>query len=191
VPVILLLIGRFTVDSYLYPIIALLPLTAAMLVWQRNPYHALVLRGLMGAITALIYALLGAADVALTEALVGTLLAVLLYAVAVRSSLVVRLGGLTGDDLEEIRAQVRSLIQAHYLRLEVYLYPTPEDLEQALKEGEVQVISLTAGEKAVTHQILTPLRRLYEILNQCPQLQVTWLHSGAQLKPSQRQEETP
>ncbi len=178
-------------DSYLYPIIALLPLTAAMLVWQRNPYHALVLRGLMGAITALIYAILGAADVALTEALVGTLLAVLLYAVAVRSSLVVRLGGLAEDDLEEIRAQVRSLIQAHYLRLEVYLYPSPEDLEQALKEGEVQAISLTAGEAAVTHQILTPLRRLYEILNHCPQLQVTWLDSSDQPRSSKGQEKTP
>jgi putative multicomponent Na+:H+ antiporter subunit B len=56
-------------DSYLYIIVALLPLTAGMLVTQVNPYHALILRGVLGAIAALVDAVLGAADVALTEAL--------------------------------------------------------------------------------------------------------------------------
>ena len=54
-------------------IAVLLPLTAGMLVAQRNPYHALVIRGIVGAVAALVYALFGAADVALTEALVGTM----------------------------------------------------------------------------------------------------------------------
>lgn len=79
-------------DSYLYIIVALMPLSAAMLVFQTNPYHALIIRGVLGAMSALIYAVLGAADVALTEALVGTMLAITLYAVAVRSSMVMRLG---------------------------------------------------------------------------------------------------
>ncbi len=73
-------------------IVALLPLAAVMVVVQTNPYSALVVRGILGAIAALVYAVLGAADVALTEALVGTMLAITLYAVAVRSSLVMRLG---------------------------------------------------------------------------------------------------
>lgn len=84
-------------ESYVYGITALLPLAAAMVVFQTNPYHALVIRGILGAIAALVYAVLGAADVALTEALVGTLLAITLYAVAVRSSLVLRLGVLKAD----------------------------------------------------------------------------------------------
>jgi putative multicomponent Na+:H+ antiporter subunit B len=46
----------------------------------------------LGAIAATVDAVLGAADVALTEALMGTMLAITLYAVAVRSSLVMRLG---------------------------------------------------------------------------------------------------
>ena len=74
-------------DSYIYMITALLPLAAAMLVFQVSPYHALVIRGVLGAIAALVYTVLGAPDVALTEALVGTLLAITLYAVAVRSSM--------------------------------------------------------------------------------------------------------
>jgi putative multicomponent Na+:H+ antiporter subunit B len=65
----------------LYAIAALLPLIASMLVFQSNPYNALILRGILGAVAALVYAILGAADVALTEALMGTLLAITLYAV--------------------------------------------------------------------------------------------------------------
>lgn len=79
-------------DIYVYVIIALLPLTALMSVLQVNPYNALVIRGILGAVAVLVYAVLGAADVALTEALVGTLLAVSLYVIAVRSSLIMRLG---------------------------------------------------------------------------------------------------
>ncbi len=84
-------------DAYIYVITALLPLSALMVVVQKNPYHALVIRGILGAVAALVYAVLGAADVALTEALVGTMLAITLYAVAVRSSLNMRLGVLEAD----------------------------------------------------------------------------------------------
>jgi len=79
-------------DSYIYIITFLLPISALMLVLEVNPYHALILRGILGAVAVLVYTILGAADVALTEALVGTLLSTMLCAVAVRSSLVFRLG---------------------------------------------------------------------------------------------------
>jgi len=97
------MIGNY--DGYVYAIALLLPISASMLVLQTNPYNALVLRGILGAISALIYTILGAADVALTEALVGAFLATMLYAVAVRASLVLRLGVLENlaitHDLEE------------------------------------------------------------------------------------------
>ncbi len=92
-------------DISLYATVALLPLSAGMVVLQVNPYHALVIRGILGAIAALVYALLGAADVALTEALVGTMLAITLYAVAVRSSLLMRLGILTAEETSPLREQ--------------------------------------------------------------------------------------
>jgi putative multicomponent Na+:H+ antiporter subunit B len=82
-------------DLDLFAIVALLPIAAVMTLLQKNPYHALVVRGILGAIAALVYSLLGAADVALTEALVGTMLAITLYIIAVRSSLVLRLGVLS------------------------------------------------------------------------------------------------
>ncbi len=79
-------------DNYVYIIVALLPIAALMSVLQVNPYNALIIRGILGAVSVMIYAVLGAADVALTEALVGTMLGVALYVIAVRSSFVMRLG---------------------------------------------------------------------------------------------------
>ncbi|MGL5510985.1 MAG: DUF4040 domain-containing protein [Microcoleaceae cyanobacterium] len=79
-------------DLYIYIIAALLPLTAYLTVIQANPYQAMIMRGILGSIAALLYAIWGAADVALTEALMGTLLSVTLYAITVRSSLVMNLG---------------------------------------------------------------------------------------------------
>ena len=74
-------------DFVTVAIVALLPITALLIVIQTNPYRALIVRGVLGALAALIYALFGAADVALTEALVGTLLSMTLYAIAIRSAL--------------------------------------------------------------------------------------------------------
>ncbi len=95
-------------DNYIYIIIALLPLSSLMSVLQVNPYNALVVRAILGAVAALVYAVFGAADVALTEALVGTMLAVTLYIVAVRSSLVMRLGVIEteNDQIKELELAV-------------------------------------------------------------------------------------
>ncbi|NQV10631.1 MAG: DUF4040 domain-containing protein [Cyanobacteria bacterium] len=104
----------------LVPITALLPLTAILLVNQRSPYQTLVLRGILGAIATLVYALLGAADVALTEALVGTLLSTTLYAIALRSSMVFRLELKAGVELApERRELLERWLQQAFLRLEV------------------------------------------------------------------------
>jgi putative multicomponent Na+:H+ antiporter subunit B len=95
--------------ALLLPITALLPLTALLLVAQSNPYQTLVLRGILGAVAALVYALLGAADVALTEALVGTLLSTTLYAVARRSSMALRLSYPADDPPSEASQALASL----------------------------------------------------------------------------------
>lgn len=137
-------------DNYIYMITALLPLAAAMLVFQVNPYKALVIRGVLGAIAALVYTVLGAPDVALTEALVGTLLAITLYAVAVRSSLVFRLGVLKDDlsnaqdltapdftPLQQIVNGLSTVFKEHHLRVELVPYFDPEALHRALMDKEV------------------------------------------------------
>lgn len=111
--------------AQLLPIAVLLPLTAVLMVLQRNPYQTLVLRGILGAIATLLYALLGAADVALTEALVGTLLSTTLYAIALRSSMVFRLALPEGEPLgSERRVLLEPWLQQAFLRLEVINDPS-------------------------------------------------------------------
>ncbi|MGJ5675511.1 MAG: DUF4040 domain-containing protein [Nostochopsis sp.] len=132
-------------DSYIYMIIALLPLAACMLVFQVNPYHALVIRGILGAVAALVYAILGAADVALTEALMGTLLAITLYAVTVRSSLVLRLGVLEDGTMEtkgeglfgQLMNDLRTIFRKRHMRLELVTYNDIQALQRALMEKEI------------------------------------------------------
>lgn len=172
-------------DSYIYGITALLPLVATMLVCQANPYRALVIRGILGAVAALVYTVLGAADVALTEALVGTLLAITLYAVAVRSSMVLRLGVLKVDaiadsddtssnetsDFKELIDSFRRIFDKRYMRIELIPYLDQDDLYQALQEKDVHAIcarseapyQATAPEPPIYHTTLR-LYRLYEIL---------------------------
>lgn len=153
------------VDSYVYLITALLPLAALTLVVQVNPYHALVIRGILGAVAALVYTVLGAADVALTEALVGTLLAVMLYAVAVRSSLVLRLGILKNDrvgqkktsrttaggarvpgrhPIDPLVDELKTLFRKRHMRVEVVYFRNIKALEQALEDKKIHAICISA-----------------------------------------------
>jgi len=163
------------IDRYIYVIIALLPLTSLMLVFQVNPYQALVVRAILGAVAALVYAVLGAADVALTEALVGTMLAVTLYIIAVRSSLVMRLGVVAGMEQEkegyfqDIVASLRKVIDQHYLRLEIVEYPSLLDLKQGLFDKEVHGICTKSEPQAIadreqTYETVIRVQRLFEII---------------------------
>lgn len=151
-------------------IVALLPLVAFLLVLQVNPYHALVIRGVLGAIAALVDALLGAADVALTEALVGTMLAIMLYAVAVRSSLVLRLGVIQDESsgLGQLISELRTILGKRYLRLELVPYSNSQDLEQGLRDKDVHAIctllELTHKEHP-SYQTQTRIQRIYDILH--------------------------
>lgn len=180
-------------DSYIYIIIALLPLSACMLVFQVNPYHALVIRGILGAVAALVYAVLGAADVALTEALVGTMLAITLYAVAVRSSLTMRLGVIEDGAIEangdclldgkvehhfgQLTDDLRAILSKHYMRLELIPYTDTQTLQRALMEKEVHAIctrksrspqnnqyQVAQESQSQPYQTETRVQRLYEIM---------------------------
>ncbi len=173
-----------TNEYYIYAIVALMPLAACMLVFQVNPFHALVIRGILGAVSALIYAIMGAADVALTEALVGTMLAIALYAIAVRSSLVLRLGVLE-DELkhqtahsdpifQQLLEKLRAIIAKHYLRLELVPYTNTKALQRALMEKEIHatcvpselsdVYSRVYEDEIQPYHTATRIKRIYEIL---------------------------
>ena len=185
-----------SMDNSIYIIVALLPLVALMLVLQVNPYQALVVRAILGAIAALVYAVLGAADVALTEALVGTMLAITLYVVAVRSSLIMRLGILrteeeTEDYFAEFITKIRKVIHRYHLRLEIVEYPHLEALETALQEKEVHATCTIRQPEASRDQNQTAVvnvkptyytevrvRRLFEIIQEelvFPDITVTYI----------------
>ena len=156
------------IDRYIYVIVALLPLASLILVFQANPYQALVIRAILGAVAALVYAVLGGADVALTEALVGTMLAVTLYVIAVRSSLVMRLGIIAGMETEkesyftEIITNIRKIINQHYLRLEIVEYPSLLDLKRGLLTKEVHAICTKRELKQVGGIAETKIEQTYE-----------------------------
>jgi putative multicomponent Na+:H+ antiporter subunit B len=169
-------------ESYIVAITALMPLAAMMVVSQVNPYHALIVRGVLGAIAALVYTVLGAADVALTEALVGTLLAITLYAVAVRSSMILRLGVLDGEapsqnepsippaakDFQEFMTAVKTVFSPWHLRVELVSYADPADLHQALLNKDIHATcvrshTVDSRDRKAYHTTVR-LRRLYDIM---------------------------
>jgi putative multicomponent Na+:H+ antiporter subunit B len=121
-------------------IIALLPLTALFTVVQTQPYYALLLRGILGTVAVLFYAVLGAPDVALTEALVGTLLAVILYAITVRSTQILRVGRLTADAGPEEAHPLRRFCSRYRLSLRFMDYADGQALTDALKEGKIDAV---------------------------------------------------
>lgn len=162
-----------TSDIYIYFIVALLPLSACMLVLQANPYSALVIRGILGAIAAMVYGILGAADVALTEALMGTMLAITLYAVAVRSSMVLRLGVLeeaateankNSPELENLIANIRAVFTKRHMRLELVKYTDTQALQHGLKEKEVHAVCVHSLNQKESLKTITRLQRIYDIM---------------------------
>lgn len=165
-----------TDEFYIIALVALLPITATLLVFQTNPYQALVIRGILGAVASLAYALLGAADVALTEALVGTMLSITLYAVAVRSSMSLRLGVLDGDEplvpdpYEPLLTRLRKILIPHHMRLERITYLSPQALQTALIAKDVHAIcvapdsDLFASPGHPPLQLKTRVHRLYDLI---------------------------
>lgn len=158
-------------NLYIYFIVALLPISALMLMIQVNPYQALVIRGIFGAIAVLSYIVLGAADVALTEALMGTLLGVALYIIAVRSSFVIRLGVLENQhhqrkddsDFSMIIKQLKDIINQLYLRLELVSYPDKESLTNALNNKEIHGYMINNLQEE-TYLLNIRIKRLFSLI---------------------------
>lgn len=148
-----------TPSFFILLIAALLPLTSCLLLLQRDPYRALVIRGILGAIAALLYAILGAADVALTEALVGTLLSVTLYAIATRSSMNMKIGMLKADMTLPLFSPIRTCLTRHYIRCETTLYSTPAELETAISAGNIHAIY-----EPTQQRLTTRIKAFYRIL---------------------------
>lgn len=72
-------------ELLLLPIELILPILGVLLIRTESPIRGLIYRSFLGSIAALIYAVVGAPDVALTEVLVGTLLSAILYIITIRA----------------------------------------------------------------------------------------------------------
>ena len=74
---------KITLTSLL-PFELILPFLGFLLIRSKSPTQALIYRSFLGSIAALVYSIVGAPDVALTEVLVGTLLSTLIYIISIR-----------------------------------------------------------------------------------------------------------
>lgn len=156
-------------ENYIYIITALLPLSALMVVVQVNPYNALVVQGILGALAALVFAVFGAADVALTQALMGTFLAVTLYAIAVRSSLVLRVGVIADGEehFQPLMEELRRIFRKHYVRIELITYNNSDELYKALIDKEIHATCYQGdetGEQRQPYHTVTRIQRIYDII---------------------------
>ena len=77
--------SQMTGSLLLLPIELILPVLGVLLIKTQSPIRGLIYRSFLGSIAALIYAAVGAPDVALTEVLVGTLLSAILYVITIRA----------------------------------------------------------------------------------------------------------
>ncbi|NWH06245.1 hydrogenase subunit MbhD domain-containing protein [Desulfobacter latus] len=143
-----------TETPILFSIALLLPLSALLTVLQPNPYNALISRGVLGAVSALAYTSLGAADVAVTEALMGSLLIIVLYTIAVRATMVIRLGVVRLQEtpsasVETVSAAIKAACRKTHLRFETTAYDTVEDAVNALKNGDSDILLGTSDAMVV------------------------------------------
>jgi putative multicomponent Na+:H+ antiporter subunit B len=79
-----------------------LPFLGILLIRSNSPTKALIYRSFLGSIAALVYSLVGAPDVALTEVLVGTLLSTLIYIVSIRGCFSLVLLVKTNDKIDSL-----------------------------------------------------------------------------------------
>ena len=112
----------------LIPFELLLPVLGLLLSNSESPINSLIYRSFLGSIAALIYAALGAPDVALTEVMVGTLLSSLIYIVTIRSCYTVVV--LVNQNLLP-SAQLRSALVCIFDELHLRVVYQHEDLSVA------------------------------------------------------------
>ena len=107
-----------TAGLLLFPVELILPVLGLLLIRTESPIRGLIYRSFLGSIAALIYAAVGAPDVALTEVLVGTLLSAILYIITIRACYTVLI--VVPEDLiisDQISQQVSEMFNELHLQV--------------------------------------------------------------------------
>ena len=132
-----------TAELVLLPIELILPVLGVLLIRTESPIRGLIYRSFLGSIAALIYAVVGAPDVALTEVLVGTLLSAILYIITIRACYTIIIIKRDGYILEKhLREEIEVIF--HELHLQVKF--ENEDFDsQHVNYKQVMSLSTMAG----------------------------------------------
>lgn len=132
-----------TAELLLLPIELILPVLGVLLIRTESPIRGLIYRSFLGSIAALIYAVVGAPDVALTEVLVGTLLSAILYIITIRACYTIIIIKRDGYILEKhLRDEIESIF--HELHLQVK-YENGNFDSQHVNYKQVMSLSTMAG----------------------------------------------
>ena len=132
-----------TAELLLLPIELILPVLGVLLIRTESPIRGLIYRSFLGSIAALIYAVVGAPDVALTEVLVGTLLSAILYIITIRACYTIIIIKRDGYILEKhLREEIEVIF--HELHLQVKFENNDFD-SQHVNYKQVMSLSTMAG----------------------------------------------
>ena len=124
--------SSFVSTALLLPLELLLPILGILLIQSESPINSLIYRSFLGSIAALIYALVGAPDVALTEVMVGTLLSSLIYIVTIRAcySIVIVV-----DKNSPINSELKSCLKTIFAELHLKIVYQEESFEVDAKKN--------------------------------------------------------
>ena len=123
---------NFLSTALILPLELLLPFLGILLIRSESPINSLIYRSFLGSIAALIYAIVGAPDVALTEIMVGTLLSSLIYIVTIRSCYTIVI---IVDKASPPQADLKDCLKQVFAELHLRVVYLEEDYSSDLKQN--------------------------------------------------------
>ena len=170
----------WTGELLILPIELILPILGLLLIKTQSPIRGLIYRSFLGSIAALVYAIVGAPDVALTEVLVGTLLSTILYIITIRACYSITI--IKADDYDlslDLKLHIEELFQELHLQVK---YLNGEFVDEDIDYEELMGSSTMSGSPhAVLDQnglyiesklLLSDLQEVIDIRNNIPILKI-------------------
>ena len=170
----------WTGELLILPIELILPILGLLLIKTQSPIRGLIYRSFLGSIAALVYAIVGAPDVALTEVLVGTLLSTILYIITIRACYSITI--IKADDYDlslDLKLHIEELFQELHLQVK---YLNGEFVDEDIDYEELMGSSTMSGSPhAVLDQnglyiesklLLRDLQEVMDIRNNMPILKI-------------------
>ena len=170
----------WTGELLILPIELILPILGLLLIKTQSPIRGLIYRSFLGSIAALVYAVVGAPDVALTEVLVGTLLSTILYIITIRACYSITIIKADNYDLSlDLKLHIEELFQELHLQVK---YLNGKFVDEDIDYEELMGSSTMSGSPhAVLDQnglyiesklLLRDLQEVMDIRNNMPILKI-------------------